>query len=222
MTERQLPGLAGILFLVAFIVGGGIQGDTPTYNDSGAEIASWFEDNSKQYLIGDFITGIAFIFFYFPYLMGLYLRLRGAESEPALWSRVALAGGLLFPLAGLAGGISLAALALLKGDVADDTARLAAAMSFHGFVGVGALQAVLLGAAAIVVIRTGAFWRWLGWLGAVLAVLAFIGTAITIDNDPEGAFSFPGVIAFIGFGVWILASSIAMLRVSDVPVRQPA
>src|SRR5687768_9979502 len=95
---RQIAGIAGILFVVLFIIGVFIPGDTPMYNDSGEEIAAWFADNSESYLLGDFITGLAFTLFYLPFLNGLYAALRLAEGEPPFWSRVALTAGILFPV----------------------------------------------------------------------------------------------------------------------------
>jgi hypothetical protein len=216
-----ISGASGILFVVLFVIGGGISGDVPTYDEGGEEIVAWFADNGEQYLVGDFITGLAFILFYFPFLVGLYARLRAAEAEPAVFSRVALIGGILFPLALLAGTISLAGVALLEGDVSADVASLAAATSYQAFVSASALQAIFLGAAAIVIVRTGAFWNWLGWLGGAVALAAIVASASSIENDPEGALAVIGFIAFIGLGVWIIATSVALLQVR-APAAGPA
>jgi hypothetical protein len=210
-----IAGASGILFVVLFVIGAMLTGDVPTYDEGGEEIAAWFADNGEQYLVGDFITGLAFIVFYFPFLVGLYARLRAAEGEPVLFSRVALIGGILFPIAGLAGAISLAGLALLEGEVSADVASLAAATNHHAFVGISAFQAILLGGAGIVILRTGALWQWLGWLGGALALAAIVASASSIENDPEGILSIIGIIAFIGFGVWILGASVALLRARD-------
>jgi hypothetical protein len=212
----QISGVAGILFVVLFVAGAIFTGDVPTYDDSGEEIAAWFADNSSQYLAGDFITGLAFILFYFPFLAGLYTKLRGAEGQRPVWSRAALMGGIAFPLAGLAGGISLAGLALLEGDVSADVASMAAAASYHGFGAAGALSAIVMGAASIVILRTRVLWNWLGWLGALLAVAAIIGSGSVLENDPQGVLAIFGFISFIGFGVWILAASVALFQSGEV------
>jgi hypothetical protein len=197
---------------VLFVIGAIVSGEVPMYDDGGEEIAAWFEDNGDSYLVGDFITGLAFILFYFPFLVGLYTRLRLAEGEPAIFSRVALIGGILFPLAGLAGGILLSALALMEGDVSPDVASFASAASFHAFTALSALQAILLAGAAIVIVMRGGFWNWLGWLAGALAVASIVASASSIEKDPEGVLSIVGIISFIGLGVWILAASVALLQ----------
>lgn len=217
---RQISGAAGLLFVILFVVGLVIQGDVPVYTDGGEDIAAWFADNGDQYLVGEFIIGLGFIFFYFPFLIGLYTALRSAESDPPLMSRVALAGGIGFPVAGLAAGISQTGLALLEGDVSADVASMAAAASFHGFAATGAFTAIIMGAAALVIVRTGVFWAWLGWLGGLLAIAGIVGAATAIENDPEGVLSIIGFIAFIGFGVWILGTSAALLQSRTPLMRQ--
>jgi hypothetical protein len=219
MTFRwgQIAGVSGILFIVIFIAGVLIQGDVATYDDGGEKVATWFADNGDTFLIGDFITGIAFIFFYFPFLVGLYARLRAAEGEPAMFSRVSLIGGIIFPVAGLAGGVPLAGLALLEGDVSPDVAALAAATSAHSFVIASAVMAIVLGAAGIVILRTRAFWTWLGWLALLLAIAGVIGSASSIENDPEGVLATFSFISGIGFAVFIIASAIGMLRSAEAP-----
>jgi hypothetical protein len=223
MTDNpwRIAGISGILFVVLFIVGGGFSGDVPTYDEGGEEIAAWFAENSEEYLVGDFITGLGFVLFYFLFLGGLYAKLRAAEGDPAIFSRAALIGGILFPVAGLAGGIPLAGLALLEGDVSPDVAELAAATAFHGFTAAGAGSAIIMGAAGILIIRTGAFWTWLGWLAVALALVAIVGSATSIENDPDGVLAILGFIGFIGFGVFVLATSVAMLQTREA-ARTPA
>ena len=211
----QIAGAAGILFVVLFVIGAILGGDPPMYNDPGEDIAAWYVENSDQRLVSDFIVGLGFILFYFPFLSGLYSRLRLAEGEPALWSRVALLGGVTFPLAGLAGGMLEVGLALLEGNVSADVASLASAASYHAFMGAAGLAAVLMGGASLAILRTGVFWKWLGWLGVVLAILLVVGGASTIENDPEGVLAIIGVIGFIGFGVWVLATSVALLQTRE-------
>jgi hypothetical protein len=209
---RQISGVAGVLFVVTFVISAVMSGDTPTFADDGEEIAAWFSENSDTYLLSDFITGIAFIFFYFPFLNGLYNVLRAGEGEPAYWSRIALSGGLLFPIAGLAAGIFQVALALVEGQVSPEVASFAMAASYHGFAGVGALTAVLMGAASICILTTGVLWKWLGWLGVLLAIAAVIGSASTLEKDPEGPLGIFGIISFLGLGIWILAVSAGLLQ----------
>ncbi len=214
MTKNswQISGAAGILFVVTFVVGIFVQGDVADYKDSGETIVAWYEDNADQFLVGDFITGLAFIFFYFPFLAGLYARLSEAEGEPRVFSRTVLAGGILFPVAGLIGGVFVAGLALLKDDASAEVAVYASAASYHTFTALSGLAAVLMGAASVVILTRSAFWKWLGWLGVVAAVLGIIGGAASLENDPDGVISGLGFLSFILLGVWILAASAGLWR----------
>ena len=208
----RISGASGILFLVAFIVGVAFQGDVADYKDSGDKIVAWYEDNADQFLIGDFITGLAFILFYFPFLAGLYARLRQVDAEPPIFARTALAGGLLLPVAGLAGGIFQTGLALLKGDASPEVAQFASAAAFHSFAAVEGLAAVLMGAASFVILTRGGMWKWLGWLGAVAAVLGVISTASSIDGDPDGPIASLGFLSSLLFAIWLVAASVTLWR----------
>jgi len=207
-----LVGACGVLFVVCFVVGAAVQGDIPTYDDGGEAIADWYADNWREYLIGDFIIGLGFILFYFPFLVGLYARLRAADGEPAVFSRVALLGGILLPVAGLVGAVLNAALALLEGDVSPEVAATVSAAAFHTYVSLGGILTVFLGGAAIVILRSKAFWAWLGWLAAAIALVGILGSAASIENNAEGALAIVGMLDFVVFGVWVLGVSAAMLR----------
>jgi len=176
-----------VLFVVCFVVGAAVQGDIPTYDDGGEAIADWYADNWREYLIGDFIIGLGFILFYFPFLVGLYARLRAADGEPAVFSRVALLGGILLPVAGLVGTVLNAALALLEGDVGSEVAATVSAAAFHTYVSLGGILTVFLGGAAIVILRSKAFWAWLGWLAAAIALVGILGSAASIEEQRGGS-----------------------------------
>jgi hypothetical protein len=224
MSERFWPytGVAGIVFVALFVLGLVITGDGPTYDEGGEAVAAWFADNGTRYLVGDFIIGLGFILFYFPFLLGLTLKLRRAEGDPPILSGIVFGGGLLFPAAGAAGGVPQAGLALLEGNVSPDVAALAAAGTLYGFGIAGAAGAILTGASAILILRTGAFWNWLAWLGVLVAALSIVGTASPIQNDPEGILAIIQLVGFIGFGVWIIAASVALLQARYSPTAVTA
>src|SRR3972149_8157913 len=92
----RVGGVAGILFLIMFIVGIVVRGEPPTFDDPVDEIRDWFTDNGEQYLIGDYLTTLAFVFFFLPFLASLRGLLASAEGGPAGWSRVTFAGGITF------------------------------------------------------------------------------------------------------------------------------
>ncbi len=86
------------------------------------------------------------------------------------------------------------------------------------FVGASAALFTLVGAAAVAILRTRVLPRWTGWLGAVAAVVSLV--AILGFVEPDLA-----MIGFLGFllsALWIVTTSIAMLRSARAANSAPA
>jgi len=158
----RISGIAGLLFVITSFVASAINIQPPQYNQDAAAIAAWFAENSRPYRVGHFVAGLAFLLFYIPFFAGLCERLRAAEGTPAIWSRVTWAGAILSPAAGTTSGAFIVGAALLENTVAPDVARFAIASNFYAFVVSGALTAIAMTGAALVILRTGVFPRWLG------------------------------------------------------------
>lgn len=191
----------------------------PTYDQAPAAFVAWFADSSQRFRVGHFIAGIAFLLFYFPFFAGLCERLRDAEGTPAIWSRVAWAGAIMSPAAGTTSGSFVVGTALLGGGVSSDAAASAAASSFYAYVVSGALSGIVMIGAAMVILRTGVFRRWLGWAAVSIGFAAIVGSAAIVENDPAGLFAVINAVAWLAYFAWIAALSIALLRASDIPVR---
>lgn len=76
----RVGGAAGVLFLIMFIVGIVLQGEAPQFDEPVDEIRDWFADNGEQYLVGDYMVGLAFVLFFLPFLAslrGLLARVEG-------------------------------------------------------------------------------------------------------------------------------------------------
>lgn len=101
----RIGGVAGILFVIVALAGSVAQRGLPAWDESGNSATAWFSDNHERYLAGQFVSGLGFLVFKVPFLAALVERLQGAEGQPRLWSRVAFAGGILFPVGGIAGGL---------------------------------------------------------------------------------------------------------------------
>lgn len=56
--------------------------------------------------------------------------------------------------------------------------------------------------AAIIILKTGVFKRWLGWAGLLIAFAAIISLGTLVENDPQGLFAaingLPGLHIFYG------------------------
>jgi hypothetical protein len=67
-------------------------------------------------------------------------------------------------------------------------------------------------------VTTGVFWRWLGGLGLVIGIAAFITPLGILDDDPEDVFDMIGLIPFIGLAVWVVATSVGMIMKKEEPL----
>jgi hypothetical protein len=73
--------------------------------------------------------------------------------------------------------------------------------------------------AAVVILRTGVFPRWLGWGGAAIAVAAFLGSMAIVENDPAGFFAALNGFAWLAYFLWIAALSVALVFAGDITTK---
>jgi hypothetical protein len=214
--------VAGIVFVVLFIVGVVLQADAPTHDKPASEIAAWFTDHGKQSIVGDYMFGLGFVLFFLPFLVALRGLLHAAEGGAAVWSRLALVGGVvLVVLAGVVGSFwgSLAYGFGVTGE--GDEAAVHTLMYLDFYIGQGSASlavALFLLASSAAIWRTAALWRWLALLGLVAGVIAAIAPLSLLDADPEGPLAIMGGIAvYIGWPLWVLLASVAMIMKRSLP-----
>jgi hypothetical protein len=217
-------GIFGILFVVLFFVGPfGLTGDTPTRTDSIEEIRAYFEDDGDLYRIGDYLGGLAFVLFFIPYLVILRWVLGAGEGTPPIFSWLAMFGGFAVVVIGGTASVFFGALAIAADDAEiyaqldDSSIRLAMEMNAYAFTGFLFTLGLFVGAASIVVLKSGVLWRWLAGLGLLAALLLIVGAAWPIEGDDEGTLA---IIGFIGAPLamlWIIISSINMIMMKEEP-----
>jgi hypothetical protein len=209
--------MAGLLFVITSFVASAINLELPRYDLDSAAMSVWFAENSHQYRVGHFVAGVAFLLFYVPFFAGLCERLRAAEGTPAIWSRVTWAGAILSPAAGTTSGAFIVGTTLLENTVSPDVARVAIASNFYAFVVSGSLTGIATTGAAVVILRTDVFPRWLGWAGASIAAAAILGSAAIVENDPAGVFATVNSFAWLAYFLWIAALAVSLVLARDVP-----
>jgi hypothetical protein len=215
----RISGVAGLLFVVASFAASAINVQPPRYDQDPAAIAAWFAENSQMYRVGHFVAGLAFLLFYVPFFAGLCERLRAAEGTPAIWSRVTWAGAILSPAAGTTSGAFIVGAALLADTVSPEVARFAIASNFYAFIVSGALGGIAMTGAALVILKTGVFPRWLGWAGALIAAAAFLGSAAIVENDPAGVFATVNGLAWLAYFLWVAALAVLLVLGRDAPSK---
>ena len=219
MDQRQqerLGAATGIIFfivLVASFVFGPDQ--PPAFSDSAQKVASYVADNRSQLQAGAALTllsGPLFLWF----LGSLARSLRLAEERgPGRLAAVSFAGGIM-ALTGAAIGTAIQLAAAYHPDLDAVTIRAlwdSGVLIFSFALGVGI--ATLIGAASVLALRTGVLPRWLAAAGLVAAAIQLVYGVVSTFKE-TGAFSAAdgvlGLIGFLLFGLWVLATSIVLVR----------
>jgi hypothetical protein len=218
MSEESWPKIgaamgivAAILFIIGFFVG---PTDTPPgFHDSAREVQEFVQDN-RGAIQATLTLGFAVLVAVAWFLGSVYYRLRAAEQSARL-SVVALAGGILLGAAAIAGSAAEAAAAYHVETLDANTVQALWDVSLFGFLLVWAGFAVLLGASAVLAMRTRVLPAWLGYFDGLAAVYVFVIGVVGMFSE-TGAFS-PSdgalqLIGFIVFIVWLLATGIVLFR----------
>jgi hypothetical protein len=214
----RVGGACALLLLVMFIIGAVLQGgEPPMFDDPVEEIRAFWVENGDDYLLGDYIIGLGFILFFFPFLSSFRSLLGAAEGGMQTWSRIVFGGGiLLFALAG-ASGIFWTALAW--GDVAenasDDTIQTLMWLDVAAWHFMPAGMAVMALSAALVILQTKVLPVWYGGLTLIYGVIAIISPLSILSDDPDDSF---GWIVFPASAIWLLVTGILLLLKKDAPM----
>lgn len=174
MSEKLAP-LSGVVFFVLGLLGALVlyPGDAPDFVDEPAKIAAFYTENGTDLLP----SGLAYLlggFFLMWFVGTLRAHLSLAEGGTGRLASIAFGGGvaattLLWASASVE---IVAALRVEENDAIDPgVASVYSDLSsilFGAAAPVG--MAVLLGASAVAAFRFGALPKWLGGLGAVIAI----------------------------------------------------
>ena len=202
--SRWAP-VTGVLAIVLFIVGAALTSGEPDAKKSDAKIVAWLTDNgnqTKMFIGAAFVAlaGAAFLWFFGV----LRAELRTREGGDGRLSATAFGAGVVVVAllyVGMMMSLVVPATASYtsKYKVDANTARLFENLAFWaaGFAMFAA--AVLVGATAVVSLRTAAFPKWYAYASFVVALLALFFIPL---------FGAPGVI----FALWIATTSVILLR----------
>jgi len=208
MTNRIVPrsaALSGIVAVALLFIGSALSGSSPDIGASRSELVSWLADQrlTTGRYAGAFTELIA-ILAMIVFASTLASVLRRGEGDHAILSNTAFGAGLLSAAIKLASvPAAFAALWRAKQGVNPQLAAALLDMNNAAFVLTWALDAVMLGAAAIVIVRSGILPRWLGWFGAGTAVISLATVPVAAQAPPLGI-----LLTF----VWLVAVSVVLVR----------
>jgi hypothetical protein len=207
MIDRPVPRLAALsgVAAVALVFIGGAGGGSPDLGASRATIVAWV---AKQHATtGGYATGmleLLGILAMIVFATTLWVVLRRAEGGDGILAGTAFGAGLVSATLKLASfPAAFAAVWRLRTGIDPQLATALIDMNNVAFILTWAVDAVMLGAAATVILRTNALPRWLGWLGAAAAAVSLVSTPLADKVPPLGI-----LLTF----AWIVATSIVLVR----------
>jgi hypothetical protein len=207
--QRQLLTLSGLAAVIVLVVAFGIGGDTPGSGDAAASVKAFYVDHGSAQRAGAFLIMIAVPLLVFFATAVRSVLVENGDAATRIWANIFFAGAAIAS-SGLLLGASLGfALASSPEDLSGSSIQALNAFSEETWpaftAGIGVL---LLGAAgAMIPLPTGL--RWLGWAALVLGIVTFTPL---------------GFIGFVGAGLWIVLTSVAIamrLRTPQTTPRAP-
>ncbi len=210
--ERLAPA-SGLVFVALLIVQGALSGPPPRADDPTSKIMTYFTDHRGGILAGWYLVGLGVVFFFW-FLGSLRNALARAEGGTGRLSAIAFGGGVALAAIALASGGANAALAYkVAGE--GNAAVVRALFDFQNLAGnvfAWFPAAAMIIATSVVMIRTSSSSKWLGWAGLLAGTfLALVAGGALAESGPMAPGDAISFIAFILFGLWVLALSILML-----------
>jgi hypothetical protein len=205
--------VAGIVFVVLWIITFIITGNSPDSSDSDAKIVSYYAESGHRArdIAGLFLVLAASLFFLW-FLASLRARLVQAEGGGAGLAAAAFGAGLVWAVLTFAAVVSFAAPSFARSDtdkfqLDPNTFRLLNDLGYVLWFGGTTIAAVTVVATAIVSSRTGLLPKWLTWVSFVVAATLLV------------AFLFFPILIFLG---WVLVVSIVLMwKGAAAPVSTP-
>ena len=210
MSGRPVPRLAAasgaasvVLMVAGNAIGGG--GSTPDLTASRAKVAAWLADQHSSaagYAGG--VMELLGILALIVFAATLSTVLRRDEEESPVYATTVLGAGLVSAALKLA-SVPAAFAGLWRAKQGFDPQLAAALIDMNNvaFILTWAVDAVMLGAAAAVILRSALLPRWLGRLAAVTAAVSLASVPVATHVPPVG---------MLLTLVWLVAASVVLLR----------
>lgn len=220
----RLGGVAAILFVAVFAVGVALQDAPPLADDPVDEIRRDWVESGQQYLVASYVLGLAFVFFYVPFMLVLRSLLGRAEGGMELWSRAAFLGAFTTMLWGIWSGMFWGALAFadFAETASDETLLTLSTLDYYAVSGAPFAFALFIGGASIVIARAGVLWSWPAYLGGIEVVLSLLAPLAIFSAGTDSVFDVVYLLSFLGFALWVLLVGIAMVSRRDGPAPAPS
>ncbi|HET8906568.1 MAG TPA: hypothetical protein VFN11_06350 [Ktedonobacterales bacterium] len=208
-STKRFTAISGIIGVILFAAGDALIADLPSISAPAHTMATYVASHQTQFLLFVFVWG-ATVAATLCFLTGLWSLLRHLEGAPDVLATLALGAGYIvwaIVLGGLAPALEFGyrsgqdeAVVKMLSDLAILGATLSA---FPTIVSVVAFS--------LLIVRTGAFARWVGWFGFVVGFAHLLAAGAFAQ---DGFFSPSVVSVFVApplYFLWILILSVALL-----------
>lgn len=205
----RLAALAGAVFFALVVVNSSLLSGAPSATDSPRETFDYLADHAGRFQISAVLWGFA-MSAALVWLSGLFRALRRAEGGTPALAMVALAGGVLAAASTVAGALIEGTTATRIEDLGPSGAKVFWTMYLlsTGATLFGLL--LLIGATAVVSLRTRLFARRFAVASAVLVAVSVAG-AFTIGYASDAIQVVAGIAVLLD-SIWILVVSIFLWR----------
>jgi hypothetical protein len=221
--REQWGAATGILFVIALVAAFVFGPDKPPgYDESAQQVLSYVQENRDETQASTALIVLGgFLFLWFLGTLGRALRVGQGEGRLAT---VAVAGGVATIAVAAVGQAAFWA-ASYHTDLDPGVVRGLYDLGSGAFLLVGLAIAALIGASSLAAIRSGVLPSWLGVFGEVFALFTLVVTVVGTFQE-TGAFSPSdgalGLLVFVGFLIWTLATSIVLVRGVGTAGFEPA
>ena len=204
---------SGLVFIALLIVGLSITPDPPKLDASAQEIAQYYTDEQDGIQASAMVI-VGSLFFFVWFLGSLRAALAAAEGGARRLANLVFGSGLLITASIMAAVLFTAGAAFHPDDTPAEVTRTLNDLAVLSFVPATAIFVAFFLASAVVIFRTGALPRWVGWLGLVTAAASVLGIgAMLTDERPfaaDGALG--GLLPLVLFMVWFGCASLTLAR----------
>lgn len=221
-AQRAEPGwpraaaVGGLVFFALLMAFASLTSNAPAATDARQEVVSYLAQHHDRLQLAAALYGLAM-----PaallFLSGLFAALRTAEGGRPRLAVAALSGGVLASAATVTGALVLGTTATRYVDLGPAGARVFWTMFLLSTGATLLGQALMIGATAVVSLRTRLFSRRFSVATAVLALASVVG-AFTIGYTAAGIQAVAGVTVVLD-SVWILLVSLSLWRHPDLAAR---
>jgi len=202
--------IAVLLMVVLIFVGAPAFEEVFDFQASAQQFGASIDKYRQTLGLVNFLVGLIGLFL-LGFTGSLKSSLRRAEGEPGLLSTAAYTAGALWAFVWILYAALVSSAMELPGFYQNpEGAKTIFPVAFHMLFSpvILLLPAMLLGATALVILRTRVLPRWLGWVSGLFALLNIVAAGSGL------IFRGPAIALTIIFPLWLVATSIVLIRKS--------